>query len=374
MPTYKRSMLFQSPPSRGMGCEYRPDREELLEIRNGFNPLLRGAWAASGPPGDVPGTWAVRFNPLLRGAWAASLYLFLLFLLVGEFQSPPSRGMGCEQRRSGPPSWRTATSFNPLLRGAWAASGKTNSPASSEYLASFNPLLRGAWAASWVHVAPRDPGTPGVSIPSFAGHGLRVAPRGAGAHQERGEFQSPPSRGMGCESGSAAAITIPASFNPLLRGAWAARTRPSTTTSGPRSTFQSPPSRGMGCESCAFFFLVVVVVVCFNPLLRGAWAASVGPRWGRRGHTRTVSIPSFAEHGLRGTRKRLHVLGWTDMFQSPPSRGMGCENGSAYDLVSNSFWVSIPSFAGHGLRGRPSVRSLETGESRAKTPTSSKKH
>ncbi len=88
-----------------------------------------------------------------------------------------------------------------------------------------------------------------------------------------------------------------------------------------------------------------------------------------------VSIPSFTGHGLRPFNRSFQracparqfqsppsrgmgcdffflvvVLSVTAWFQSPPSRGMGCDTRSLRPRWSERFRVSIPSFTGHGLR------------------------
>ncbi len=331
----------------------------------GFNPLLRGAWAARRPgkvyqEGDSPvvsipsfAGHGLRAPPSLAAGLTAS----------SGFQSPPSRGMGCERSSPSVPT-KGARSFNPLLRGAWAARPATSKTQTIRAAVRFNPLLRGAWAARRDFFRLTEIGDSAVSIPSFAGHGLRDDAVWASFGEEHWDVSIPSFAGHGLR---VAGWVLPPNdavwgFNPLLRGAWAARSRTTAwETSSSTSSFnpllrgawaasyevdlvgyslvfkfQSPPSRGMGCESGT------------RAPCRAPWNIS-------------VSIPSFAGHGLR-----VWCITWGDErgaleFQSPPSRGMGCEvEIGAWDDGS-SYYVSIPSFAGHGLRvartaeGRPVV-------------------
>ncbi len=141
-----------------------------------------------------------------------------------------------------------------------------------------------------------------VSIPSFAGHGLRPRVRIRWVHVAQREFQSPPSRGMGCDSADdvtireAGGVSIPSfAGHGLRRAAFVA-------SSWLNAMFQSPPSRGMGCDPGGPQRMKGENHARFNPLLRGAWAATIA------------------------------VAGWVlppedASFQSPPSRGMGCDSG-----------------------------------------------
>ncbi len=371
--------LFQSPPSRGMGC----DEEVVHDI---LNDLLR----FQSPPSRGMGCdWAVCMYLLPSLPPYVSIPSFAghglrlppeiaCKMIVALFQSPPSRGMGCDTVNMEGEGLKQSLSFNPLLRGAWAATpapqtcdlGRNRSvsipsfaghglrPSShgrrpqQQSLVSI-PSFAGHGLRLFSFLREARARRFAVSIPSFAGHGLRLDTTEGRMAQALGKFQSPPSRGMGCDPrplAPTASRVRTTSFNPLLRGAWAATSRTAhkmrALLAGP---FQSPPSRGMGCDHH------------HTPPFRSPPCA--------------VSIPSFAGHGLRLAGEIMDAFALVLMFQSPPSRGMGCDHhddtetsrtpswfqsppsrGMGCDAVvrsasgSRDLRVSIPSFAGHGLR------------------------
>ncbi len=186
------------------------------------------------------------------------------------------------------------------------------------------------------------------------------------SRRARRVFQSPPSRGMGCEAltttcGTAIGFSR---FNPLLRGAWAARAGKPKFFSKDRATSFNPLLRGAwAARRPKGLDRRRQDVLRFNPLLRGAWAASSGdwefiaeinaefqsppsrgmgcePAW-RLSHHRgrlPVSIPSFAGHGLRARRTPSGRPPGRRVFQSPPSRGMGCENDAVWASFGEESW------------------------------------
>ena len=98
--------MFQSPRTRGMGCD--------------SGPFSASCWKPS----------PRSFNPLEHGAWAATV------LALGrcprsrepEFQSPRTRGMGCDSR---PPGGRWRRGFRGGLRGSPSKSLDLSRPNSS---------------------------------------------------------------------------------------------------------------------------------------------------------------------------------------------------------------------------------------------------
>jgi len=133
---------FQSPSHRGLVCDFRPLRKASASAtvsipfssglglrrciyqtrmgrRRSFNPLLIGAWSATGAVYNVRSFGAKFQSPSHRGlvcdTTAPTLYCCPLHVSI-----PFSSGLGLRPRWA-PTALGTSSSFNPLLIGAWSA-------------------------------------------------------------------------------------------------------------------------------------------------------------------------------------------------------------------------------------------------------------
>ena len=246
---------FQSPPHRGIFCDGRQRRLRpmLQQIAMPFSPLLIGESSATCDAVLEQWIWS-SFSPLLIGESSATCSVLRgerasasISLSVpsssgnllrlpgtspvsvhpGGFQSPPHRGIFCDER---------------LKRSSGFQASRLSVPSSS------GNLLR-------LRRRRLECRNGFLSVPSSSGNLLRLGIGRVRLHRTVESFQSPPHRGIFCDVARAVARL------------WAAL------------HFQSPPHRGIFCDSFSCWGPAALTLISFSPLLIGESSATNRRDW-----------------------------------------------------------------------------------------------